>query len=153
MSFKKKIIKAILNRADIVDIVANFLPIKQVSLKNTDEYVVSCPFHNERTPSFTITRQKQFYHCFGCGAHGNAIAFIVEFKGVTYAEAIIKVAELSKFKLPIGKTTPSKKKISDRKKRQKMLEKLEERKIRIKNKNDVEIGGFSTSSFDEEIPF
>lgn len=150
MSFKKKVIKEILNHANVVDVIGHFLPIKRKGHDdNKHEYVTLCPFHNEKTPSFTITERKQFYHCFGCGAHGNAIDFVVEFTLVTYSEAIIEVAKLCNFKLPIGKTTPSKKKISDRKKRFKKLKQLSERKIRINNASFPE----ESSEPEEDIPW
>ena len=150
MSFKKRVIGEILNQANIVDIVGHFLPIKRKGRNdNKREYVTLCPFHNEKTPSFTISEMKQFYHCFGCGAHGSAINFVKEFNYITPAEAILEVAKLCNFKLPIGKTTPSKKKISDRKKRLRKLRQLSERKIRINNASFYE----EPSDSEDEIPW
>ena len=62
-------IQDLLNRVDIVDVVERYVPLKKAGAN----FVACCPFHNEKTPSFTVSPTKQFYHCFGCGAHGNAI--------------------------------------------------------------------------------
>lgn len=126
MSFKKRIIGEILNRADVVQIIGAFLSLKQRGKPDKYEYLTLCPFHNEINPSFTATGAKQFYHCFGCGANGNAIAFVQKYTGMSWPDAIKKVAELSNFKLPIGKSNPSNKKIADRKKYHKKLERREE---------------------------
>lgn len=114
MFFSKYCIRRMLNSVDIEEIIGTFIKLKQ--RPNTHhEYLAKCPFHNERSPSFTVTAKKQFYHCFGCGAHGNAIAFVMEYQGLDYVDAVKRVAEIGKFELPTG-TNPSKKKISDRKK-------------------------------------
>ncbi|NMU83802.1 DNA primase, partial [Vibrio parahaemolyticus] len=55
-------------------------------------YGACCPFHNEKTPSFSVSQEKQFYHCFGCGAHGNAIDFLMEFDRLEFVEAIEELA-------------------------------------------------------------
>ena len=72
-SFKQDL----LNRVDIVDVVARYVQLK----KGGANYIGLCPFHGEKTPSFTVSPAKQFYHCFGCGAHGNAIGFLMEYAG------------------------------------------------------------------------
>jgi DNA primase len=78
----------LLNRVDIVQIVDS-----RVSLKKTGrEYQACCPFHNEKTPSFTVSPNKQFYHCFGCGAHGSAIGFLMDFEHLEFPEAIEELA-------------------------------------------------------------
>ena len=61
-----------------------------------------CPFHNEKTPSFTVAEAKGFFHCFGCGKHGNAIDFVMELEGLEFADAIARLAELSGLPLPVG---------------------------------------------------
>ena len=68
--------------------------------KKGDEYGGLCPFHNEKTPSFTVNDAKQFYHCFGCGAHGDVIKFISETEGVSYKDASIKLAEQKGIAIP-----------------------------------------------------
>ena len=62
--------------ADIVEIVSDYLPLK----RSGANYVGLCPFHNEKTPSFTVSESKQFFHCFGCGAGGDSVTFIMKKK-------------------------------------------------------------------------
>ncbi len=75
-------------RSDIVDIVDNRVKLKKAG-KN---YQACCPFHNEKTPSFTVSQDKQFYHCFGCGAHGNVVSFIMEYDRLEFPDAIEELA-------------------------------------------------------------
>ncbi|MCV2883348.1 DNA primase [Aestuariibacter sp. AA17] len=86
----------IIARTDIVDIVDNRVRLKKAG-KN---YQACCPFHNEKTPSFTVSQDKQFYHCFGCGAHGNAISFIMEFDRLEFPEAIEELASFHGIDVP-----------------------------------------------------
>jgi DNA primase len=83
-SFKQDL----LNRADIVDVVSRYVQLK----KGGANYLGLCPFHGEKTPSFTVSPAKQFYHCFGCGAHGNAIGFQMEYAGLGYIDAVKELA-------------------------------------------------------------
>ncbi len=83
-SFKRDL----LNRVDIVDIIQRHLPLKKAGAN----FSACCPFHNEKSPSFTVSPTKQFYHCFGCGAHGDAIGFLMEYSGLGYIEAIKELA-------------------------------------------------------------
>jgi DNA primase len=83
-SFKQDL----LNRVDIVDVVSRYVQLK----KGGANYLGLCPFHGEKTPSFTVSPAKQFYHCFGCGAHGNAIGFQMEYGGMGYVDAIKDLA-------------------------------------------------------------
>ena len=78
----------LLSRADIVDTIDRYVPLKRAGAN----FVACCPFHNEKTPSFTVSQSKQFYHCFGCGAHGNAIGFLIEFSGLSFIEAVHDLA-------------------------------------------------------------
>lgn len=80
----RQFIDDLLARADIVDIVDSRVPLKKAG-KN---YQACCPFHNEKSPSFTVSQDKQFYHCFGCGEHGNAISFLMEFDRLDFVDAI-----------------------------------------------------------------
>ncbi len=81
-------IQELLNRVDIVDVVDKSVPLKKAGAN----YSACCPFHNEKSPSFTVSPTKQFYHCFGCGAHGTAIGFVMEYQGVSFVEAIHELA-------------------------------------------------------------
>ena len=67
-------IQTLLSRVDIVEVIDRYVPLKKAGAN----YVACCPFHSEKTPSFTVSPTKQFYHCFGCGAHGTAIGFLME---------------------------------------------------------------------------
>ena len=85
----QEFIQSLLGRVDIVDVVDRHVKLKKAGAN----YQACCPFHTEKTPSFTVSPSKQFYHCFGCGAHGNAIGFLMEYSGMAYPEAIRSLAE------------------------------------------------------------
>lgn len=89
-------IQELLSRVDIVELINKVVPLK----KTGKNYMCCCPFHKEKTPSFSVSGQKQFYKCFGCGASGNAIGFVMQFEGLGYVEAITKLAE------SVGMTVP-----------------------------------------------
>jgi DNA primase len=91
-SFKQDL----LNRVDIVDVISGRVQLR----KSGANWVGLCPFHGEKTPSFTVSQTKQFYHCFGCGVHGNAIGFLMEYGGLGYVEALKELAEGVGLKLP-----------------------------------------------------
>ena len=82
-------IQDLLNRVDIVDVVERYVPLKRAGAN----HVACCPFHSEKTPSFTVSQTKQFYHCFGCGAHGTAIGFLIEYAGVGFVDAVKDLAQ------------------------------------------------------------
>lgn len=79
----------LLSRVDIVELIDGRVPLKKAGR----EYHACCPFHNEKTPSFTVSATKQFYHCFGCGAHGTAIGFLMEYDHMEFVEAIEELAK------------------------------------------------------------
>src|SRR5690349_10046442 len=81
-------IQTLLARVDIVEVIDARVPLKKAGAN----YAACCPFHSEKTPSFTVSPTKQFYHCFGCGAHGTAIGFLMEHGGRTFPEAIEELA-------------------------------------------------------------
>ncbi|MBX3616613.1 DNA primase [Nitrosomonas sp.] len=87
----------LLNRVDIVDTIDRHVPLKKAGAN----FVACCPFHNEKTPSFTVSQTKQFYHCFGCGAHGNAINFIIEYNGLGFVEAVQSLAGYAGMEVPL----------------------------------------------------
>ncbi len=84
----KSFIQDLLNRLDIVDVIGRYVPLKKAGAN----FVASCPFHNEKSPSFTVSQSKQFYHCFGCGAHGTAIGFVMEHGGLGFVDAVEELA-------------------------------------------------------------
>lgn len=92
----KTIISDILSRTDIVDVIGERLKIKKMG----QNYVALCPFHKEKTPSFVINGQKQFYHCFGCGASGNAIGFLMEFENLSFRDAATLLANRVGIEIP-----------------------------------------------------
>ena len=68
--------------------------------KGGQNFLGLCPFHGEKSPSFTVSPSKQFYHCFGCGAHGSAIGFLMEHRGLGYVEAIRELAQQAGLQVP-----------------------------------------------------
>ena len=75
-------------RADIIEVIGSRVPLK----KGGKEYKACCPFHDEKSPSFTVVPDKQFYHCFGCGAHGTALGFLMEYDHLGFVEAVEELA-------------------------------------------------------------
>lgn len=85
----EEFIQELLNRVDVVDVVDKSVPLKKAGAN----FSACCPFHNEKSPSFTVSPTKQFYHCFGCGAHGTAVSFLMEYAGLSFVEAIHDLAK------------------------------------------------------------
>ncbi len=85
----EEFIQELLNRVDVVDVVDKSVPLKKAGAN----FTACCPFHNEKSPSFTVSPTKQFYHCFGCGAHGTAISFLMEYNGLSFVEAVHELAK------------------------------------------------------------
>ncbi len=96
-------IEALKSRLDIVDVVGSYLELK----KNGANFKAPCPFHDEKSPSFVVSPSKQIYHCFGCGAGGDSIKFVMEYEKLNYPEAIEKLAQDSNFSLEYTKNAPS----------------------------------------------
>jgi len=92
----KNFIQDLLNRLDIVDVVERYVPLKKAGAN----YVACCPFHSEKSPSFTVSQSKQFYHCFGCGAHGTAIGFVMEHAGLGFVDAVEELARNAGLEVP-----------------------------------------------------
>ncbi len=89
-------IQDLLHRVDIVDVVDRHVKLKRAGAN----YVACCPFHSEKTPSFTVSPSKQFYHCFGCAAHGTAVGFLMEYAGFGFVEAVKELAQSVGMKVP-----------------------------------------------------
>lgn len=83
-------------RADIVEIINARVPLK----RKGKEYQACCPFHNEKTPSFTVSETKQFYHCFGCGAHGTALGFLMQYDNMEFIDAVEELANMYNLEVP-----------------------------------------------------
>jgi DNA primase len=106
-------IEALKARLDIVDVVGSYLELK----RSGAAFKAPCPFHDEKSPSFTVNPARQKYHCFGCGAHGDAISFVMEYEKLNYPEAIEKLASSVNFTLHYTDS-------SERKERSQLLETL-----------------------------
>lgn len=82
--YSSEVIEEVISRNDIVDVISGYIKLK----KNGSSYVGLCPFHNEKSPSFSVSGTKQMYHCFGCGVGGNVITFVMEYENYTFPEAV-----------------------------------------------------------------
>ncbi len=89
-------IDELIDRVDIVDLINGRIQLKKAGR----DYQACCPFHDEKTPSFTVSREKQFYHCFGCGAHGTAIGFLMEYDNMGFVDAIEELAQQQGLEVP-----------------------------------------------------
>ncbi|RMG56761.1 MAG: DNA primase [Gammaproteobacteria bacterium] len=89
-------IDELIARTDIVEVIGQRVPLK----KKGREYAACCPFHSEKTPSFYVSPAKQFYHCFGCGAHGTAIGFLMEYDNLEFVEAVEELARMAGVEVP-----------------------------------------------------
>lgn len=89
-------IDEVLNRTDIVEVIDTRVPLKKAGR----EFKACCPFHDEKTPSFTVSQVKQFYHCFGCGANGTAISFLMDYEHMEFVEAIEELARRAGMEVP-----------------------------------------------------
>lgn len=98
--YSDEIIEEIKSANDIVDVVSNYVSLK----RKGSNYFGLCPFHREKSPSFSVTADKQIYHCFGCGVGGNVISFIMKVENISYREAIEMLAERAKITLPTNDT-------------------------------------------------
>ncbi|NCW82130.1 MAG: hypothetical protein EBV68_09700 [Betaproteobacteria bacterium] len=104
-------IQELLDRTDVVEVVGAHVRLK----KTGANFSGLCPFHGEKTPSFTVSPTKQFYHCFGCGAHGSAIGFLMEHLGMGYVEAIETLASQQGLSVPREREAKPEQAIDERK--------------------------------------
>ncbi|MFO1417623.1 MAG: DNA primase [Methylotetracoccus sp.] len=102
--FTQQFLDELLARIDIVDLIDTRVPLKRSGGSN---YVACCPFHDERTPSFSVSRPKQFYHCFGCGVSGDAISFLMQYERLAFPEAVTRLAEQLGMPLPASSDAQS----------------------------------------------
>ena len=89
-------IQQLLARVDLADLIGRYIPLKKAGA----EFKACCPFHNEKTPSFTVSPRKGFYHCFGCGAHGTAITFLMEYGRYSFPDAVEELAKQTGLEVP-----------------------------------------------------
>lgn len=92
----QEVINEVIERADIVEVIGRYVPLK----KQGQNYTGLCPFHNEKTPSFSVSPSKQIFHCFGCGVGGNVFKFLMEIEHLTFPEAVRKLADEVGVKIP-----------------------------------------------------
>ncbi len=92
----EQFIADLLARIDIVELVEDYLPLRKAG----KDFQGLCPFHGEKTPSFTVSRDKQFFHCFGCGAHGSAIGFVMKHRNLEFVEAVEELAAVAGMEVP-----------------------------------------------------
>ena len=96
MYFSEELIEEIRSRNDIVDVISGYIKLQ----KKGSSYFGLCPFHNEKSPSFSVSRSKQMYYCFGCGAGGNVFTFVMEYENYTFAEAVKLLADRAGIEVP-----------------------------------------------------
>ncbi|MEO8119331.1 MAG: DNA primase [Rhodoferax sp.] len=102
MSIPQTFIQELLSRADVVEIVGRYVQLK----KGGANFMGLCPFHGEKSPSFSVSPAKQFYHCFGCGKNGNAISFLMDHAGMTFVEAVNDLAQQYGMQVPQDDASP-----------------------------------------------
>ena len=102
MAIPQTFIQELLNRVDVVDVVGRYVQLK----KGGANFMGLCPFHGEKSPSFSVSPTKQFYHCFGCGANGNAIGFLMEHAGMSFIEAVKDLAQQTGMQMPEDEASP-----------------------------------------------
>ncbi|MEF9955101.1 MAG: CHC2 zinc finger domain-containing protein, partial [Clostridium sp.] len=96
MYYPEDVIEEVRTRSDIVDIISGYVRLQ----KKGSSYFGLCPFHHEKSPSFSVAPQKQMYHCFGCGVSGNVFTFIMEYENYSFREAVEMLADRSGVQLP-----------------------------------------------------
>ena len=96
MYYSKEVIEEVRARNDIVDLVSEHLALK----RRGKTYVGLCPFHSEKTPSFSVSPDRQTYHCFGCGKGGNVIGFVMDYENLSFPEALRSLAARAGMQLP-----------------------------------------------------
>jgi DNA primase len=102
MAIPASFIQELIARADVVDIVGRYVQLK----KGGANFMGLCPFHGEKSPSFSVSPTKQFYHCFGCGKNGNAISFLMDHGGMSFVEAVKDLAQQYGMQVPEEEGSP-----------------------------------------------
>ena len=131
----RQFIDDLLARADIVELIDSRVPLKKAG-KN---YQACCPFHTEKSPSFSVSQDKQFYHCFGCGEHGNAISFLMEFDRLEFPDAVEELASLYNMEVPRDKDMRS------------PAEQMREQKAYQQKQDDYELMGQISRFYQQQL--
>ena len=109
MRYEDDVIEEVREKNDIVDVISQYVSLK----KRGSSYFGLCPFHNEKSPSFSVSRDKQMYYCFGCGQGGNVYTFLMEYNRLSFVEAVQELAARAGVALPEGEQTPEEKQQAD----------------------------------------
>ncbi|MBQ9505079.1 MAG: DNA primase [Lachnospiraceae bacterium] len=113
MFYPEELVEEVRARSDIVDIIGSYVRLK----KSGGTYFGLCPFHGEKTPSFAVSRQKQMYHCFGCGVGGNVFSFLMDYESMSFQEAVKTLADRVGMELPEAEPTAEEKRREGKKQR------------------------------------
>lgn len=113
MYYPEEIVEEVRQRNDIVDVVSSYVKLQ----KKGSNHMGLCPFHGEKTPSFSVSRSKQMYHCFGCGVGGNVFTFVMEYENYTFVEALKMLADRAGVNLPEAEYSEEERKKADLKTR------------------------------------
>ena len=109
MRYEEDVIEEVREKNDIVDVISQYVSLK----KKGSSYFGLCPFHNEKSPSFSVSREKQMYYCFGCGQGGNVYTFLMEYNRLSFVEALKELAQRAGVELPEGEQTPEERRQAD----------------------------------------
>lgn len=109
MFYPEEVIEEVRQRNDIIDVISSYVKLK----KTGSNYMGLCPFHNEKSPSFSVSGSRQMYHCFGCGVGGNVFTFIMEYENFTFLEALKYLADRCGMQLPEAQQTPEARRMAD----------------------------------------
>ena len=133
MFYSDDVIEEVRSRNDVVDLIGNYIKLT----KKGSSYFGLCPFHNEKSPSFSVSRDKQMYYCFGCGAGGNVFTFVMEYENYTFVEAVKYLAERAGIKLPEMEVSEEQKRIQSQRQRLLDIHKMAARYFyyQLKSKN------------------
>ena len=120
MFYSDELIEEVRSRNDIVDVISSYVSLK----KKGSSHFGLCPFHNEKSPSFSVSRDKQMYYCFGCGAGGNVFTFLMEYENMTFPEAMQALAERAGMELPVRESGAEARREADERARLREMNKL-----------------------------
>jgi DNA primase len=118
--YGEEIIEEVRSRNDIVDVISGYVSLK----RKGSSYFGLCPFHNEKSPSFSVSRDKQMYYCFGCGAGGNVYTFLMEYENFSFPEAVRYLAERAGMELPEEELSDEARRQMDEKAKLRQMNKL-----------------------------
>ncbi len=139
MYYSDEVVEEVRAGNDIVDVIGTYIKLQ----KKGANYMGLCPFHGEKTPSFSVSGSRQMYHCFGCGVGGNVFTFIMEYENFSFPEAVRYLAERAGIKLPEEEYTPEAKKRADRRMRLFDINREAAKFYYVQMKNDASKAAYS----------